>query len=363
MNKTIRTAARTDFLERAGWNDADCTPLAGDASARQYERLEKGTRKGTQRAILMIASPAEASVTALPVPEGHTGDVQERQYDTLARLAGPGTEKFVSVAGILAGAGLSVPEIYASDPQNGFLLLEDFGDSLFSSVIRGGNGQEQYRHAVDVLIALYQTDAGHPSSLLADYDRTALLTEAELFVRWYLPFKTGRPASAEPEAALAEIWTEILDPLPSPQCIVHRDYHAENLFWLPARHGTERVGLIDFQDALYGSAAYDLVSLLEDARRDVPPESAAALYDYYTDRIRHADGFHRETFDREYAVLGAQRNAKILGIFCRLAVRDKKNRYLRHLPRVEAHFRKNLSHPCLKPLKIFLDRYPAGPVL
>ncbi len=191
------------------------------------------------------------------------------------------------------------------------------------------------------------------------YDRAALEAETLLLPEWYLPYRLGASASNQMQADYLGAWAPLLDAVGAPQGMVLRDYHAENLLWLPDRNGAARVGLIDFQDGLVGRYPYDLVSLLEDARRDVTPELAEAMIARYIagaglDRSGAAE------FRRDYAILGAQRNAKILGIFARLIRRDGKPRYGEFFPRVEAHFRRDLAHPDLAPVADFVRRHITG---
>ncbi|MHA7873562.1 MAG: aminoglycoside phosphotransferase family protein, partial [Hyphococcus sp.] len=260
-------------------------------------------------------------------------------------------------------AGLSAPEVYAADPSQGLALIEDLGDDLFARVAAGDSEAALYRAAVDVLVAMRarapERPAGEAFTML-DYDGPALLAEAELLADWYWPLRAGAAPASDEKSEYMELFRILLDDLAPPHSFVLRDYHAENLLWLPEREGVARVGLIDFQDALYGAAAYDLVSLLEDARRDVAPELAHAMIDRYCARAKETGAFDEAAFRRDYALLAAQRNAKILGIFARLAKRDGKPRYLDLLPRVEAHFQRDLLRPELAPLRrFFADRMPA----
>lgn len=342
--------ARAAFVKKAGWGGAIALPLAGDASTRSYERLEKKGR----RAVLMIAPPG-AEAAACPA---NAAPKQRRAlgYNALARLAGPNLNAFVSLSKNLKMAGLSAPEIYAADPAAGFALIEDLGDDLFARIIDREDEALLYRSAIDALIMLRAANLPRPVSddyTMLDYDLTALAAEADLFVDWYWPLKHGKDISNKQRTEYIALWRDQLGKLSAPHSFVLRDYHAENLIWLPDRSGVERVGMIDFQDALYGCAAYDLVSLLEDARRDVDPAFARDMVDYYAQRAAALGAFDRATFERDYAVLAAQRNAKILGVFARLARRDKKPRYLELLPRVEGHFRRDLQRPQMTSLQKF----------
>ena len=347
-----RNDARAAFLAAAGWGEAKAVPLAGDASTRSYQRLHLGARP----AVLMIAPPG-AETAACP-PDADEATRRALGYNAMARLAGPNLNAFTSLSKALCGAGLSAPEVYAADAGAGFALLEDLGDDLFARVAGRVDEETLYRAAVEALAALHAAGPVPPASAdyaMLDYDALALEAEALLLIEWYWPLKKGAPAAENLCTEYVALWRETLTGLSAPHTFVLRDFHAENLLWLPAREGVKRVGVIDFQDALYGAAAYDLVSLLEDARRDVDPALAESMIAYY---LRFGGPqLDAEGFRRDYAILAAQRNAKILGIFARLAKRDNKPRYLDLLPRVEGHFRRDLARPALAPLRAFFAKH------
>lgn len=355
MTKTDdRNESRMAFLESAGWAAADAAPLAGDASTRSYQRLRLGGRP----AVLMIAPPG-AEAPACP-PDADEAARRTLGYNAMARLAGPNLHAFTTLSAALREAGLSAPEVYAADAAAGYALLEDLGDDLFARVVGLVEEENLYRAAIDALATLHAHGAERPSGAayqMLDYDALALEAEAALLIEWYWPLKKGAPAPDDLVTDYLSRWRDLLAGLSAPHVFVLRDYHAENLLWLPDRKGVQRVGVIDFQDALFGNAAYDLVSLLEDARRDVDPELAEEMVAYYISL--GGPDFDKEGFRRDYAILAAQRNAKILGIFARLAKRDLKPRYLDLLPRVEAHFRRDLARPGLAPLRAFFaDHLP-----
>ncbi len=351
MTKTEdRDEARRTFLEKAGWGGAEAAPLAGDASTRSYQRLKLNNRP----AVLMIAPPG-AEAPACP-PGANEAARRALGYNAMARLAGPNLNAFTALSDALRGAGLSAPEVYAADAAAGLALIEDLGDDLFARVVGRVEEEKLYRAAVDALAALHAQAPAKPSSgdyEMLDYDALAMEAEAGLLIDWYWPLQKGAPADDSLSTEYFALWRATLAGLSAPHAFVLRDYHAENLLWLPGRKGVEQVGVIDFQDALFGSAAYDLVSLLEDARRDVDPGLAEAMIAYYLS----ASGADEEAFIHDYAILAAQRNAKILGIFARLAKRDNKPRYLDLLPRVEAHFARDLARPELEPLRGFFARH------
>ena len=307
------------FLSRHGWGDARRGPLAGDASFRRYERI---VRDGETR-VLMDAPPDKEDV-----------------------------RPFVAVSRLLRGCGLNAPEVRARDTARGLLLLEDFGDGLYTRVLAGGGDEAAlYAAAVDVLLALH---ARAPDATgLPAYDDSRLQAEADLLVDWYLPEALGEPTSDPVRRAYTEAWHAVFPLVRAiPESVVLRDYHADNLVWLDGRDGVDRVGLLDFQDAVVGPVAYDLVSLLEDARRDVAaPVVDAAIARYLNGR----PDISRDAFTAAYAVLGAQRNCKIIGIFTRLWRRDGKPGYLDYLARVFDHLAGDLAHPALAPVKDWLD--------
>jgi hypothetical protein len=346
-----RAAERAAFLAAAGWANAHAAPLAGDASTRSYDRLTKSGRV----ALLMNAPPA-AEGAACP-PEADADERRRLGYNAMARLAGPNLNAFTAIAAALRAAGIAAPEVYAADPARGFALIEDFGDDLFARAIaRGADPAPLYEAAVDALLQLARARIAAPAGpayrMLA-YDRVALEAEIGLLIDWYWEMKTGSAPDATTRRAYAQAWSGVLDLVSPPQTLVLRDYHAENLIWRPEQAGVARVGVIDFQDGLVGSRAYDLVSLLEDARRDVAPELAANMRARYEAAAAADPAFDPRAFARDYAVLAAQRNAKILGIFARLVRRDGKPRYRDFLPRVEGYFRRDLARRELAPVRAF----------
>jgi aminoglycoside/choline kinase family phosphotransferase len=304
----IPPAAAPAFLADAGWGDAAVVPLAGDASFRRYFRVIDGGR----RAVLMDAPPPHED----PRP-------------------------FIAIAEHLLADGFAAPRILARDLEQGLVLIEDFGDLRVKEHLDADPASEMavYGRAIDLLAELHRL----PAADVPSYDRTVYQREVGLLTEWYCP-AIGLDVDAE---AYVRAWDAVL-PLvegsASPTVTVLRDYHAENIMLIDgdASHG---LGLLDFQDALAGHPAYDLVSLLQDARRDVPVEVEAAMLAHYkTIASPPAD------FDAAYAVLGAQRNAKIIGIFTRLWKRDGKPRYLSFLPRMWGLLGRDLAHPALAPV-------------
>jgi aminoglycoside/choline kinase family phosphotransferase len=323
-----RAAAIAGFLAEAGWGAAKRDKLPGDASFRRYVRLSQGPRT----AMLMDAPPGREDV---------------RPYVAIARL--------------LQRLGFSAPDILAEDAANGLLLIEDFGDDTYTRLLeRGADEAALYRLAVDLLIRLHRRFAPEDGRGVPPYDDQRLSNEAALLTDWFLPAATG---AATPPAAREEylaLWREpFAQARRAPETLVLRDYHIDNLMLIKERTDVASCGVLDFQDAVIGPASYDLVSLLEDARRDVPPALSAEMYARY---LQAFPALSRDAFARSYAILGAQRSAKILGIFTRLCVRDGKPVYLKHIPRVWRLLEGDLAHPALAALRAWFDRAVPPPL-
>ncbi|HEX4304371.1 MAG TPA: phosphotransferase [Rhizomicrobium sp.] len=349
-----RTDQMDTFLAGAGWGAAARNPLPGDASTRRYVRLDSNGRKAMLMDQPQGAETPSAPTDATPEQRHALG------YNAVARLAGGDCGRFIAASNYLRKRGLSAPEIIAADTKLGFVIIEDLGDSLFADVVDGNNELELYRGAAEVLATLHADRAPAllpPDKHLHAYDETAMTAEIDLLTDWFMPVALGRTASADEIAEHRGLWKAALAALKKDPVFVHRDYHAQNLLWLPTRKGAARVGLIDFQDAVAGSKAYDLVSLVEDARRDVPTDIADATAAHYLTAMR-AQGtpLDEAEYRGQMAVMAAQRNAKIVGIFARLYKRDGKPRYLSYLPRVWSYLNKDLEHPAMRDLKSWYDR-------
>jgi tRNA threonylcarbamoyl adenosine modification protein YjeE len=349
-----RLTAIRRFLDEAKFGTAERTPVQGDASTRVYERLDLGDRR-----VILMNAPRRPD--GPPVRAG-------LPYSRLAHLA-EDVKPFVAMARALRERGFSAPAIHAADLEAGLLILEDFGSEPVVAGDPPHPVEERYAGAVDLLVALHQLTlpevlpvAPHLDYRLPRYDTDAFLIEAELLLDWYLPQHDAAPPPAEREEFTTR-WREALAPaVAAPPTWVLRDYHSPNLLWLADREGIARVGLLDFQDALLGPPAYDVVSLLQDARVDVPEPIEANLLGRYVKGRRARDRtFDLNQFFQHYAIMGAQRATKILGIFARLAKRDGKPQYLRHQPRIWRNLRRSLSHPALKPLKAWYDRHAPAP--
>jgi N-acetylmuramate 1-kinase len=320
-----RQMAMAAFLASCGWAGHLPTALAGDASFRRYYRLSNGH----SRAVVMDAPPPFEDV-------------------------GP----FAKVATVLRDLGFSAPEVLAEDHEAGFLLLEDFGDDTYNRLLAdGGDETALYALAIDTLTELQRIVATRSAlPCLPTYDTARLLDEAALLVDWYLPAVVGSPLAGGLREEYLSLWRQVLPDAtaPFPATLVLRDFHIDNLMLLQHRSGVGRCGLLDFQDAVCGPPAYDLVSLVEDARRDVSAELSRAMVARYLDARPALD---RSAFRRAARILAAQRNCKILGIFTRLYQRDGKPGYLTHIPRVWRLLDNDLNEPALAPLGQWLDRH------
>jgi len=308
----IPPAAAADFLARAGWEGARIDPLAGDASFRRYFRIHH-PRHGA--AVLMDAPPPHED----PRP-------------------------FIAVAEWLSGRGFSAPDILARDLEAGLLLLADFGDARLRETLdeAGAREEELYRLATDLLVDLHRHA---PMDGLPPHGQQEWLTELDLFPEWYAPAVGIEVDRAGYRAA----WEKVLAPVAADglgPVTVLRDYHAENIMLVAGRDGIAHLGLLDFQDALAGHPAYDLASVLEDARRDVSPAIERAMLDRY----RQATG-QGDAFDAAYWALAAQRNTRILGVFCRLWKRDGKPGYRKFQPRMWGLLERDLAAPNLAPVR------------
>lgn len=309
-----RRALSEAFVARAGWGDAERRFLAGDASDRSYDRLTRGA----------------ASVVLMDAPPGKGDD----------------PAVFAAMAGHLARLGLSPPRVLATDYENGFLLLEDLGDGLFARILEREPAREAelYAAAVDVLVTVQSAPA--PAGL-ADLSAEDWARAAEFAFTWYKRAVTGDGSGDL--SVLARLMRDHAD---GRRVLILRDYHAENLLWLPEREGVARVGLLDFQLGQMGQAGYDLVSLLQDARRDVSEATEAAMM------ARFVAATGARGFDAAYAVLGAQRALRILGIFARLCLVAGKAGYVALIPRVWGQLQRNLAHPALEPLRAVCAALP-----
>lgn len=352
-----REALKADFLAANGFGDARRALMSGDASTRVYERLHLAD--GTTR--IFMDQPPKAETAPCP-PDATLAERIALGFNAAYRLASGRVDAFVACARYLKSLGLSAPEIEAFDAANGLAVLEDLGDDLYAEHIAAGGDEAQlYDAAIDALTVLH---APRPPQVLAfdgvswpllSYDDLALVSASDLFTEW-LP--RLRPAFAPDAAALAD-WEALWAPIraraeQSADVFCHRDYHAENLIWLPEREGAARVGLIDFQDAVRANRMWDLSMLLHDARRDVSPEREAAALDRY---FAAHPGLDRRALLADYHALGALNVARIIGIFARLVKRDGKPRYEAFLPRLWRYLDRCLADSDMAGMKAWFDRH------
>ncbi|WP_217576328.1 tRNA (adenosine(37)-N6)-threonylcarbamoyltransferase complex ATPase subunit type 1 TsaE [Mesorhizobium sp. GbtcB19] len=346
FERVARSLAMRDFLASAGWGEASRRHFVGDASARSYEIV---ALPGQAPRVLMNSPRL---VLGPPVRDG-------KPYAVIAHTA-QSVAAFVAIDRALLAAGVSVPVIHAQNLDQGFLLIEHLGSEGFLS----GDGQpiaERYEAAAELLAMMHGKEwparmAAAPGVFhdVPPFDREAMLIEADLLVDWYVPWITGEQPDSELRAGYHRVWNELLDRLAgSEYTLTLRDFHSPNIIWRAERSGLDRLGIVDVQDALIGPAAYDVASLAMDARVTVSPEIERRTVAAYVAARRATGAFDEAGFAEAYAIMAAQRNSKILGIFVRLEKRDGKPYYLKHLPRIRDYLRRALAHPALAGLKEF----------
>jgi len=352
MDQIDRLSKILIFLQSIGWHKAIRKHMQGDASSRSYERL--------------CLERKQAILMNIPTNMNSNIEGEDKTYSSATYLA-EGTSQFIKIAKVLTKNGFSAPKIFASEPENGLLLLEDLGEKTFLALAEHGHYEfNMIEAALDVLISLHIK--GFPKNMslpkketleLHDYDIDVLKTEVGLILDWMWPLAKKKKCDETSREAFYEIWSTHFRWLDTQsKCWVLRDYHSPNLLWLSDRKATQRVGLIDFQDAVFGHPAYDVVSLLQDARIDIPKDWEPRLLNYYCKKMAIAiPKFDKESFLSAYHLLAAQRAVKNLGIFVRLAVRDNKSDYLCHIKRNSAYLEKNLSHPTLKNVNIWFQKH------
>jgi hypothetical protein len=355
--ESVREAAKVDFLKAAGLVHAARELLPADASTRRYERLRLPSGESL---MLMDAPPSAESQVCDPA----WSEAERRQagWNAMARLAAGRVDAFATAAAFLRSRGLSAPSVEALDAGQGLAVIEDFGEGIFARLMERGQDQaELYFAAIDAQARLHETSP--PKVLSVDglswpllvYDAVALKAGADTFVEWQPRLNPDLDFGAAARAEWDGLWTDIARRGEAGAAVfAHRDFHAENLLWLPRRPGAARVGMIDFQDAVLAHPSWDLHSLLQDARRDVSPELEQAALDRY---FGHRLGIDREAFMADYAALAALNEVRILGVFARLIVRDGKPRYRQFMPRLWGQLQRNLKNPALADLKRWFDRH------
>jgi aminoglycoside/choline kinase family phosphotransferase len=344
-------------MAQAGFDGGVRNPLVQDASTRSYERISHGDRT----AILMKAPPGNEGANPPCPPDADEDTRKILGWNALSRLAASRVEAFVAVGDHLTAHGFSAPKVLAADASAGVALIEDLGNDLYADVIAQGRADEValYHVAGETLAALHAIapPKSLPSPLgpwpILDFDRIALRENANLFVEWTPKFLSKDAIASTDLAAWEAIRDDLIgEILTQPRAFTLRDYHAENILWLPERNGIARVGLLDFQDAVYGYRAWDFAMLLHDARRDVTPAAHSAAIHAYLD----ASGATESDFAVELSIQGAINALRILGIFSRLVGRDGKQRYRTFMPREAGHLSAVLDHPRLKDLKIWVEK-------
>jgi N-acetylmuramate 1-kinase len=317
---TVRQSCKQAFLQKSGYKAFKVEALPADASFRTYSRLTSDK----ESYILMDSPPEHYSL-----------------------------KPFVKIGSFLLDSNFSSPKLYEQDHENGFMVLEDFGTVSVNSLLSSDTSSEQeeiiYKKIIRLLTKIQETD--YPKDL-EQYSTELLIKEADVFLDWFLPILNGEDTTIEQREEFNYLWRKVFGLIDlGEKCLTLRDFHVDNLMYLEEREGIKQIGLLDFQDALIGAPAYDLVSLIEDARRDINPALAGELINYY---LSLHPSYNRKDFLAQYSVLGAQRNIRILGVFARKATRDKNSKYLSLVPRVRKHLERDLSHPLLAPLKEWL---------
>ncbi len=346
-----RSLAIREFLAKSGFANAERRYLLGDASARGYETIATGA----PHPLILMNSPYNSGGPILR--DGKT-------YMQIAHLS-QSVAAFVAVDKLLASKGFKVPEIHFEDLENGFLILENLG----SEGVLDADGApivERYEATVRLLAKLHQQSwpqdvdvaKGYSHHIIHDFDRDAMMIEVELLSDWYVPRMSGTVLEPAQKAQYVVAWNKVFSQLNScEKSLLLRDVHSPNILWRENEIGINRVGLIDFQDAMIGPSAYDVASLIFDARVMIAPRLQDHLLSAYVDE-RHSGNalFDEAGFRTAFAIMAAQRNAKILGIFVRLEQRDGKPFYLKHLPRIQAYFNRVIGHPVLAPVKDWCEK-------
>lgn len=350
LERIERSLTVRRFLDRHGYSEARRSWFQGDASTRSFERIQVNGRQDT----ILMDHPEKPDLS--PVVNG-------RSYRQTARITWTVTP-FVAVAKALKSHGFAAPGILAEDLDAGILLMENLGDGK----ITGAEGEpiaSRYKAAVELLARLHAKKIPRDLSFgqgkvytLPPYDHDALMIEARLMLEWYVPYRLGRPASSEETRTFDALWDELVADLERSETgLILRDYHSPNLIWREERTGSDRLGLVDIQDALYGPLSYDVSSLAQDARVTIQKDLEAELTGAYCAARRALSDFDETAFRESYAITALQRATKILGIFVRLDQRDGKPDYLKHLPRIESYLKRALAHPRLAKLSRFYSSF------
>lgn len=338
-----RVFAIREFLARNGRGDAVRRFLSGDASTRAYETI---STDGPDLILMDWRRPLKGAIVA----DGKT-------YAEIAHLA-QDARSFVAIGNYLRNRGFCAPEIITADIDQGILLLQDLGrDGVLAA--DGAPIEERYLESVAFLAALHQASQPGPLPVgdgstyeVPPFDRQAMKIEVSLLLEWYLPYKRGRPLSDGEKQEYYAIWDALIDSLADCENgLLLRDFHSPNILWQQQNAGIRHVGLIDFQDAMIGPTAYDLASIVQDARVTIEPGLQAGLLSHYLESRRHTPSFDEAAFLKAFSIMSAQRNCKLAGIWVRLMERDGKPGYMKHMPRTFRYLAAALSHPELAPLR------------
>ncbi|ACP27116.1 putatuive aminoglycoside phosphotransferase [Sinorhizobium fredii NGR234] len=343
FERIARSLAIRAFLSDAGYPHAGRRHLSGDASVRAYERIHDG-------------EPAKIMMDAArhkPGPILQDG----KYYQQLAHIA-EDVVPFVAISELLRQRGFAAPAIYARDLDLGLLLIEDLGAEGILDA-EGRPVVERYSEAVRLLGRLHAAPPERDIAVadgivhhIPDFDRTAIKIETSLLIDWYLPWKRGRPASHAERSEYFAIWDRLIDSLGSTEKnLLLRDFHSPNILWRAERDGLDRIGIIDFQDAMIGPTAYDVASLVQDARVTIDRELADRLMGTYIAERKASGSFDETAFLRDWHIMAAQRNCKLAGIWVRLKERDGKPGYMKHMPRTFGYLQHALTHEVLTPLR------------
>ncbi|WP_337184683.1 tRNA (adenosine(37)-N6)-threonylcarbamoyltransferase complex ATPase subunit type 1 TsaE [Shinella sp.] len=343
-----RSLAIRAFLDEAGYRNATRRHLTGDASVRAYEHVYAG---GTRHVLMDAPRHTPGPILA-----------NGKYYQQIAHIA-EDVKPFIAVGRHLASRGLRAPAIYEADIEGGILLIEDLGsESVLDQ--EGAPIAERYLESAACLAHMHGQAFARELPVtdgivhtVPDFDRDAMQIEVSLLTDWYLPWKRGTPASEEERQDYIAIWDGLIDSLSAAEHnLLLRDFHSPNIIWRPEAHGIDRVGIIDFQDAMIGPSAYDVASLVQDARVDIAGELADGMLARYLSLREKQGGFDRDRFIRDWHVMAAQRNCKLAGIWVRLMQRDGKPAYMRHMPRTFRYLTRALSHPDLAPLRVWCEK-------
>ncbi|GAB4165658.1 MAG: phosphotransferase [Rickettsiaceae bacterium] len=356
----LTTVNSTELCDRDEKQSVDEYYVSNKQQSMQYKQSDHHKRSGQLKLFISSHFPQPYSFEPMVGDAGMRSyyRVKDNKTSFVVMDCPPDyaeVEIFANISKFLLERGFSAPQVFKQNLEQGFLLLEDFGNvSIKKYLETGGKSTEKrkqiYCLIIDLLVSLQSKDR---LSTLKEFDNEMLCKELEVFIDWYVPYAYKRKLKVHELEEFIKLWQSVLaQKVPMPRAMVLRDYHLENMMYLEQRSSVQKIGLLDFQDALWGSPIYDLVSVLEDARFDVPRNEALDLIDYFVIKT----GLNKDAVLLNYHVLGAQRNCRILGVFARKAIRDGNDGYLKYIPRVQGYLRYDLSHPVLSEIKIWFSK-------